>query len=156
MVKKLKDLQNKKGKKGFSMIELIIVIAIMAILVVLIGTQLIPYLEKSRESRDKTTLDTILTAVQTVVADNELTLSKNDTVTNIVGSYSGDFEKYAGLKLSDTPFKSKSADTTSKVEAVTIIVSADGVIEGAKVGSLTVSSKKSSSQSASSSAPSAT
>lgn len=150
MVKKLKDLQNKKGKKGFSMIELIIVIAIMAILVALIGTQLIPYLEKSRESRDKTTLDTIVTAVQTVVADNELTLSKNDAshpndVKSIVGSYSGDFEKYAGLKLDDTPFKSKSADSTSKVEKVTIIVSDNGVIEGAQIGSVAVSTKKASS-----------
>lgn len=148
MVKKLKDLQNKKGKKGFSMIELIIVIAIMAILVVLIGTQLIPYLEKSRESRDKTTLDTILTAVQTVVADNELTLSANDTVDKIVGSYSKDFEKYAGLKLTDTPFKSKlskNGNNASDVKSVKIIVSADGVIEGATVGSLTVSTKKSSS-----------
>ena len=68
MVKKITDLQKKKGKKGFSMIELIIVIAIMAILIALIGTQLIPYLEKSRERKDETTLDTCLTSFNLFLA----------------------------------------------------------------------------------------
>lgn len=137
MVKKLKDLQNKKGKKGFSMIELIIVIAIMAILVALIGTQLIPYLQKSREGRDKTTMDTVLTAVQTIATENEdLTINNGDKVDDIIKNYNGsnatlqtDFEKYAGLKLSDTPFKSKDANKF-KVEEVQIEVK-DDVIEGA-------------------------
>lgn len=110
MVKKLKDLQNKKGKKGFSMIELIIVIAIMAILVALIGTQLIPYLEKSRTGRDRATMDTILTAAQTVVADHELTITDAEKVSEIIGSdeeIKKEFEKYAGLALDDKPFKAK-------------------------------------------------
>ena len=72
MIKRFKDLQKKKGKKGFSMIELIIVIAIMAILVALIGTQLIPYLDKSREKKDLTTLDTCLTNFQAALAEAEL------------------------------------------------------------------------------------
>lgn len=72
MMKKFKDLQKKKGKKGFSMIELIIVIAIMAILIALIGTQLIPYLEKSRQSKDLTTLDTCLTNFQAALAQGEV------------------------------------------------------------------------------------
>ena len=141
MVKKLKDLQNKKGKKGFSMIELIIVIAIMAILVALIGTQLIPYLEKSRESRDKTTLDTVLTAVQTIATENEdLTINNDDSVSNIISSYKGsntklqdDFEKYAGLNLTDTPFKSDKGKTHS-VGDVSIRLADNGVIEGAYLG----------------------
>lgn len=140
MVKKLKDLQNKKGKKGFSMIELIIVIAIMAILVALIGTQLIPYLDKSRAGRDKTTMDTVLTAVQTIAAENEdLTINDGDDVSTIISSYNGsnanlqtDFEKYAGLKLTDTPFKSKAANSY-KVQDVKIVVDND-VIEGAYLG----------------------
>lgn len=141
MVKKLKDLQNKKGKKGFSMIELIIVIAIMAILVALIGTQLIPYLDKSRAGRDKTTMDTVLTAVQTIAAENEdLTINNGDKVDDIINNYNGsnanlqaDFEKYAGLKLNDNVFKSKDAKTYS-VGDVTIEVAND-VIEAAYLGS---------------------
>lgn len=113
MVKKInefKELQKKKGKKGFSMIELIIVLAIMAILVALIGTQLIPYLEKSREKRDKTTLDTCKTAFESVVADYELDMStdKNYKLSDL-GSGVNDFYTYAGLSASDKPFKSSGA-----------------------------------------------
>lgn len=142
MVKKLKDLQNKKGKKGFSMIELIIVIAIMAILVALIGTQLIPYLQKSREGRDKTTMDTVLTAVQTIATENEdLTINNGDKVDDIINNYKGsntnlqtDFEKYAGLELKDTPFKSDKGKNYS-VKDVAIRLTDTGVIEGAYLGS---------------------
>ena len=42
----------KLNNKGFSVVELIIVIAIMAILVGVVGAQVIPYLEKSRVSKD--------------------------------------------------------------------------------------------------------
>ncbi len=42
----------KLNNKGFSLVELIIVIAIMAILVGVVGTQVIPYLEKSRQGKD--------------------------------------------------------------------------------------------------------
>jgi prepilin-type N-terminal cleavage/methylation domain-containing protein len=46
-------IQMKKlNNKGFSLVELIIVIAIMAILVGVVGTQVIPYLEKSRKAKD--------------------------------------------------------------------------------------------------------
>ena len=46
-------LQNRKqNNKGFSLVELIIVIAIMAILVGIVGTQVIPYIEKSRKAKD--------------------------------------------------------------------------------------------------------
>lgn len=40
------------GDEGFSLVELIIVIAIMAILVGIVGTQVIPYLERSRRAKD--------------------------------------------------------------------------------------------------------
>ena len=134
MVKKLKDLQHKKGKKGFSMIELIIVIAIMAILVALIGTQLIPYLEKSRTGRDKATMDTILTAAQTVVADHELKLTDAEKVSEIIDKndkYEKEFEKYAGLALDDKPFKAKDF-TDSTVGNVQFEVK-DDVIESAYI-----------------------
>lgn len=141
-VRMIRENQKENGKKGFSMIELIIVIAIMAILVALIGTQLIPYLEKSREGRDKTTLDTIITATQTVVADHEIALAKGDsTVSTIIGSYTAEFEKYAGLSSTDTPFKSAAAGKSATYGSVKINVGDNGVITGAEVGSLKVEAK---------------
>lgn len=53
--KELKQKETGKtmlGNKGFSLVELIIVIAIMAILVGVVGTQVIPYLERSRRAKD--------------------------------------------------------------------------------------------------------
>lgn len=67
----MKKERKKMGNKGFSMIELIIVIAIMAILVAIIGAQIIPYMEKSRRSKDFATLDTCLTNFKAAVADSE-------------------------------------------------------------------------------------
>lgn len=51
--------------------ELIIVIAIMAILVGIIASQVISYMERSRESKDISMLDTYLTAFTTSIAENE-------------------------------------------------------------------------------------
>ena len=64
---------NKKlDNKGFSLVELIIVIAIMAILVGVVGTQVIPYIEKSRRSKDQQVLSAYCTdtvaAASTVAA----------------------------------------------------------------------------------------
>lgn len=52
----------KKDNKGFSLVELIIVIAIMAILVGIVGTQVIPYLNKSKESKDLQIVNSYSTA----------------------------------------------------------------------------------------------
>ena len=53
MMKLLEKLKNRKSNnKGFSLVELIIVIAIMAILIGIVGTQVVPYIEKSKESKD--------------------------------------------------------------------------------------------------------
>lgn len=60
-----------KDHQGFSLVELIIVIAIMAILVGVIAVQVIPYMEKSREARDISTLDTYLISFTTSIAENE-------------------------------------------------------------------------------------
>lgn len=149
MVKKFnefKELQKKKGKKGFSMIELIIVIAIMAILVALIGTQLIPMLEKSREKRDLTTLDSCLTNFQSAVAECGVILDKGTSGnpkeytiddfdnSNAALGIKATFEEFAGFELTDLAglFKSDaSTDTgngTSGKSAVTWQVDENGTI----------------------------
>ena len=69
----MKLLQNRKKKgnnKGFSLVELIIVIAIMAILVGIVGTQVVPYLSKSKVSKDQQVLNSYSTAGVTAYSQN--------------------------------------------------------------------------------------
>ncbi len=60
-------------REGFSLVELIIVIAIMAILIGVVALAVIPYLEKSRVSKDKQTIDTVYGAFQSTIADQQIT-----------------------------------------------------------------------------------
>ena len=61
----------KKDNKGFSLVELLVVIAIMVVLVGVIAPSLLGNIEKSRESRDIQTLDSIAAAVQQAIADEK-------------------------------------------------------------------------------------
>ena len=65
-------------REGFSLIELIIVIAIMAILIGVIALAVIPYINSSRESKDKQALSSVYSAVRTALADE--TIAKNTTL----------------------------------------------------------------------------
>ena len=51
-----------KNNRGFSLVELIIVIAIMAVLVGVVGTQVIPYMESSKQAKDIQILSSYATA----------------------------------------------------------------------------------------------
>lgn len=62
-------------KKGFSLVELIIVMAIMAILVGIVASQVLPYMDKSRQSKDQQVLSSILTDVVSSVAQSGQTLT---------------------------------------------------------------------------------
>lgn len=58
-------------KKGFSLVELIIVMAIMAILVGIVASQVLPYMEKSRQSKDQQVLSSICTDVVSAIAQSD-------------------------------------------------------------------------------------
>ena len=62
LLQNMKAKNEKKDNKGFSLVELIIVIAIMAILVGIVGTQVLPYLNKSKEEKDRQILSAYTTA----------------------------------------------------------------------------------------------
>lgn len=62
--------ENKKlDNKGFSLVELIIVIAIMAVLIGVLAPQYLKYVEKSRQSADLDSIDSMVNAVTIYSAD---------------------------------------------------------------------------------------
>ena len=71
----------KKKNKGFSLVELIIVIAIMAILAGALAPALIKYINKSRRSADISNADTIRTACQTAMSDEDAMVAIGTGVT---------------------------------------------------------------------------
>lgn len=71
-----------KKNKGFSLVELIIVIAIMAILAAAIAPALIRYIDKSRKADDIAAAETVNTAIQT-------SLSNEDAYDEIMSSMNG-------------------------------------------------------------------
>lgn len=77
-----KFFAKKKNNKGFTLIELIIVIAILAILVGIVGMASVRYVEKSRQSADEQTLDSVSTAVQAFIIDpaNNVTVKDNTVI----------------------------------------------------------------------------
>lgn len=117
---KAKLQAKKQDNKGFSLVELIIVIAIMAILVGIIASQVIPYMEKSRESKDITLLDTCLTSFQTIMADKEIapqgTGAHSDTIDKLNST-----DAATWLKFKNTP-----ASMTDEMAKLIGLTGADG------------------------------
>lgn len=85
-----------KKNKGFSLVELIIVIAIMAILAAAIAPALIRYIDKSRKADDIAAAETINTAIQT-------SMSNEDAYDQIMTSMEGQIlaKTQAGTKFPD-------------------------------------------------------
>lgn len=73
LLQNMKAKKEKKDNKGFSLVELIIVIAIMAILVGIVGTQVIPYISKSKVAKDQQVLNSISTAAVAAYSENAAT-----------------------------------------------------------------------------------
>lgn len=76
----------KKDNKGFSLVELIIVIAIMAILVGIVGTQVIPYIDKSRHAKDVQVLSGLCTDAMTAYSSNAANLDPDATYTIVISN----------------------------------------------------------------------
>lgn len=70
-------------REGFSLVELIIVIAIMAILIGVVTLAVLPNIAKSKESKDMTALDSILSALNNAVASQQLTTGSTFEMTEV-------------------------------------------------------------------------
>lgn len=77
MLQNMKAKKEQKDNRGFSLVELIIVIAIMAILVGIVGTQVIPYIDKSRHAKDIQVLSGLCTDATTAYSSNAATLDSS-------------------------------------------------------------------------------
>lgn len=106
LLQNMKAKNEKKDNKGFSLVELIIVIAIMAILVGIVGTQVIPYIDKSRNAKDVQKLSGLCTDAMTAYSSNAATLDATSVYTIEIGD-SVDVIKKGGAADTDT-------DTTLK------------------------------------------
>ena len=80
MLQNMKNRNEKKDNKGFSLVELIIVIAIMAILVGIVGTQVLPYINKSKEAKDFQIINSYGTAATTAYSSNAEKVTEVTTV----------------------------------------------------------------------------
>lgn len=59
----------KMNNKGFSLVELIIVMAIMAVLIGVMAPAYSKYVEQAKKSRDVSSIDSMMTAVESVLID---------------------------------------------------------------------------------------
>ena len=119
-----------KNNKGFSLVELIIVIAIMAILAGALAPALIKYINKSRRSADIANADTIRTACQTALSDEDAMVamasgvtckSITDLKTNY-GSFSDEFKSIIGNKQVKSKYYSKGNEFTVTIDPANNIV----------------------------------
>lgn len=119
---KINEMKKRKeeGNKGFSLVELIIVIAIMAILVGIVGTQVIPYLNKSKESKDLQIINSFSTAAVSSYSENadQLKTTSGTIVINVyAASQTGntDTDANADAATLAKEIKNKTYDTVTKV-----------------------------------------
>ena len=122
-------------REGFSLVELIIVIAIMAILIGVIALAVIPNIQRSRESKDLSTLDSILSGLNVAVANTKLTADISGDVNTILAKTSGqtDFEKEVQTNLGTTEQKLGSTAATKNSAKIYFKVTAPASGAKAKI-----------------------
>lgn len=104
-------------EKGFSLVELIIVMAIMAILVGVVASQVIPYMEKSRQSKDQQQLSSLCTDIVSAISQadtdpGDIAATELNNAGNSAGSWGKVLE---GLRSADGTTDKSLADIESGV-----------------------------------------
>lgn len=126
LLQNMKAKNEKKDNKGFSLVELIIVIAIMAILVGIVGTQVIPYISKSKVAKDQQVLNSISTAAVTAYSENGATADMTIDVfgavpaADIEKQIQADIQSISNFRDLGTFKKALTSDAGSKVKAVKV------------------------------------
>ncbi len=131
-------------KKGFSLVELIIVMAIMAVLVGVVASQVLPYMEKSRLSKDQENLASVQMDISSAIAmSGEACTGGTDTLENLSNiTNAATVTEFESLRSGSIPsfddlgFKSKAANGTNGGEIyvtvdettgeITVFISSDG------------------------------
>ena len=108
-------------REGFSLVELIIVIAIMAILIGVIALAVIPNIQKSRESKDLSTLDNVLSSANIAIANNQISGAGSFTIggSDATGTGADKVQKAVEQELGKTMTLTSSAAnkaTTKKIK----------------------------------------
>lgn len=111
LLQNMKAKNEKKDNKGFSLVELIIVIAIMAILVGIVGTQVLPYINKSKEAKDFQIINSYGTAATTAYSSDAENVTADTTI--IVYSDKNNDEKGKPAKSLETEIKTLTGYNTS-------------------------------------------
>jgi prepilin-type N-terminal cleavage/methylation domain-containing protein len=105
-------------KKGFSLVELIIVMAIMAILVGIVASQVLPYMEKSRMSKDQQQLSSLCTDMVSAIAQSSSAVSSfSASELNTFAASGNDWVTQLGLLRSAD---GTSAETLSNIESAIV------------------------------------
>lgn len=131
LLQNMKAKNEKKDNKGFSLVELIIVIAIMAILVGIVGTQVIPYINKSKAEKDRQLVNSYSTAAVSAysMVAGELSNAADNTLDIYTGTPAADSTEakivaqvkeltYSTWNDVKDKFKSKDAKNATDVEVV--------------------------------------
>jgi len=147
-MEKKQNKQKRIGNKGFSLVELIVVIAIMAVLVGILAPTLIKNIEKSRESKDISNLETLRGSIVTMLSDEKIYSVAVPTAAvgtaNYTVTYNGTSCAVAGGTLvaadqatiatdiynttGDLKLASKAASATSGYRAINVTIDSNGKI----------------------------